>query len=288
MELTAFQPESSTLIGSLVPGALSIAQRHDSVSTLGGVALASVAVSQPVYSILGGGTASMPQLVDIDRQAVAPKEPLNTTAAGNPVQASSFSSPAPLIRLTPNQPRAKAPTIFKKKSTLSASSLGLTVRPKLPQSQSRTVSVIGASAQAQSRLTSSVSIVPTKRPPAPLVVAPKTARTSVLNVHDSTLLSQRAMSQPTPQQLPLLQEPASHSRPDAPQSLSQSVGGTSIRVPPRLVIRGVRPSPEEVAKYAHAQVPALNKMKQTLEAMTVSFARISNDALLIAWDPEFE
>jgi hypothetical protein len=45
---------------------------------------------------------------------------------------------------------------------------------------------------------------------------------------------------------------------------------------------------ERVRQETREQVPALTKMKQTLNAYRVSFARMTSDALTSAWKPEFE
>lgn len=45
---------------------------------------------------------------------------------------------------------------------------------------------------------------------------------------------------------------------------------------------------ECILQQTREQVPALTKMKQTLNASKVAFARLTSDALLCAWRPEFE
>jgi len=45
--------------------------------------------------------------------------------------------------------------------------------------------------------------------------------------------------------------------------------------------------PVSFAKHTRDQVPTLNKMKQQLHQLSVSFAQITNEALM-AWDPQLE
>ncbi len=41
-------------------------------------------------------------------------------------------------------------------------------------------------------------------------------------------------------------------------------------------------------RAASQQVPTLNKMKQNLHQLSVNFAQLTNEAVLLAWDPELE
>jgi len=45
---------------------------------------------------------------------------------------------------------------------------------------------------------------------------------------------------------------------------------------------------ERVRQETREQIPHLAKMKQALNAMSVSFARMASEAVLAGWDPEFE
>ena len=236
-----------------------------------------------------------------------------------------LTGPKPLVRMKAQPPRpiALTPSIAKKKPIASLGHLsggGLTARAKLPQtslssSRARTVSALmtigGSSQSATSALqirpmaSNELGLVPSKRQVASssMVAGPKAARlatpSKLIPRDGSTLLGSRTMK--FQQQGTLIQEQptrglllsqgsspclrldmSSQATRAAPQSVYQAGPGLSRAA------RSTRPSPEEVAKYAHEQVPALNKMKQELEAMSVSFARMANDALLSAWDPDFE
>ncbi|KAL1504957.1 hypothetical protein AB1Y20_008724 [Prymnesium parvum] len=163
-------------------------------------------------------------------------------------------------------------------------------RPRLPASrQSQTARALCASpALAIHTAPSSEQKVVCFKRPATLGTEDASAKTCRLSTSFGTLAGSTS-SKAQPRGAPLLFCPTKANAPSlAPRSSPQRAASLTPPAFAREARAPMRVPPEEVAKYAREQLPALNRMKQTLEGMSVAFARMANDLLLTVWDPELE